>query len=141
VVSATEKISDDPEGIMLEGVLESLAEYYSANLSKHIKRGMHESVMKGTYTGSIPPFGFKVLNKKLVADEEKAPIIQWVFEQYAAGYVEKGNHGRIECPWREELPRTAHVAFQLAGRVEEPEVHRRVYIRWPGGGRRLRCSY
>ena len=85
VVSATEHISDDPEGIMLEGMLESLAEYYSANLSKHVKRGQRESAIKGTYIGGIPPFGFKIQNKRLVADEEKAPIIKWIFEQYASG--------------------------------------------------------
>lgn len=45
VISATENITDEPEGIMLEGLLESLAEYYSANLSKHVKRGMRESVL------------------------------------------------------------------------------------------------
>ncbi|EOS54432.1 hypothetical protein C814_03413 [Anaerotruncus sp. G3(2012)] len=89
VVSATEHISDDPEGIMLEGMLESLAEYYSANLSKHVKRGQRESAIKGTYIGGIPPFGFKIQNKRLVADEEKAPIIKWIFEQYASGISKK----------------------------------------------------
>ena len=85
VVSATERISDDPEGIMMEGMLESIAEYYSANLSKHVRRGQRESALNGTYIGGIPPFGFKVENKRLVADEEKAPIIKWAFAQYASG--------------------------------------------------------
>lgn len=89
VVSATEKISDDPEGIILEGVIESLAEYYSANLSKHVKRGQRESALKGHHVGGIPPFGFKVVNKRLVADEEKAPIIRYAFEEYARGVTKK----------------------------------------------------
>ena len=89
VVSATENITDEPEGIMLEGLLESLAEYYSANLSKHVKRGMRECVIAGNYTGGIPPYGFKVENKKLVADENTAPVIRYVFEQYAKGVPKK----------------------------------------------------
>ena len=89
VISATENITDEPEGIMLEGLLESLAEYYSANLSKHVKRGMRECVLAGHYTGGIPPYGFKVENKKLVADENTAPIIKYVFEQYAKGIPKK----------------------------------------------------
>lgn len=89
VISATENITDEPEGILLEGLMESLAEYYSANLSKHVKRGLRESVFAGTYTGGIPPFGFKVVDKKLVADETNAPIIQHVFEQYAKGVPKK----------------------------------------------------
>ena len=39
IYSAMENISDGPEGIILEGLMESLAEYYSANLSENIKRG------------------------------------------------------------------------------------------------------
>ena len=89
VVSATENITDEPEGIMLEGLLESLAEYYSANLSKHVKRGMRECVLAGHYTGGIPPYGFKVEDKKLVADENTAPVIRYVFEQYAKGVPKK----------------------------------------------------
>ncbi|MCL2575686.1 MAG: recombinase family protein [Defluviitaleaceae bacterium] len=85
VVSATENISSDPEGIILEGMLESMAEYYSANLSKHVKRGQREAALKGNHVGGKAPFGYKIEDKKLVKDEKTAPIIQYVFEQYAKG--------------------------------------------------------
>jgi len=85
VTSSTEHISSDPEGIILEGMLESMAEYYSANLSKHVKRGQRESIKKGQHIGGVPPIGFKSENKKLVIDEDKAPIIRYAFEQYAKG--------------------------------------------------------
>lgn len=89
VISATENITDEPEGIMLEGLLESLAEYYSANLSKHVKRGQRESLLQGHIPGGTPPYGFKIVDKRLVADEEKAPVIRYVFEQYAKGVSKK----------------------------------------------------
>ena len=38
VESATENISKNPEGIILEAVLEGIAEYYSADLSQKITR-------------------------------------------------------------------------------------------------------
>lgn len=98
VVSATENITNEPEGIMLEGLLEALAEYYSANLAKYVKCRQRESAIAGTYIGGTPPFGFKVVNKKLVADEEKASIIPYVFEQYAKGVSKKRNYRKIECP-------------------------------------------
>jgi len=85
VVSATENISDAPEGIILEGMLESLAEYYSANLANHVKRGMRESAMKGNSTGGSIPFGFRVENKRFVTDEERAPFLRYAFAQYADG--------------------------------------------------------
>ena len=89
VLSATENITDDPEGQMLEGMLESIAEYYSANLTKHIKRGMRESVINGTSTGGVPPVGYKCVDKRLVIDEDTAPIIRYAFEKYAAGVTKK----------------------------------------------------
>jgi site-specific DNA recombinase len=85
VISATENITDEPEGIILEGLLESMAEYYSANLSKHVRRGQRESIINGTYLGGIPPIGYKVENKRLVVDERTAPTIRYMFEQYAQG--------------------------------------------------------
>jgi len=85
LLSATEGITDTPEGIILEAMLEGLAEYYSENLSKHVKRGHRESALKGNFIGSQAPFGYKLVNKKLVIDENTSPIIKYVFEQYAAG--------------------------------------------------------
>ena len=40
LISATENITQDPEGIILESVLEGMAEFYSAELSQKINRGM-----------------------------------------------------------------------------------------------------
>ena len=40
VLSAKENIADDASGILVEGVLESMAEYYSVELSQKIHRGM-----------------------------------------------------------------------------------------------------
>ena len=89
VISATENISDNPEGVILEAVLEASAEYYSLQLSQNIKRGFRESMLKGNYTGSTAPIGYKLVDKNLVIDEEKAQVIKWVFEQYASGINKK----------------------------------------------------
>lgn len=89
VVSVKENISDSPEGIILEGLLESLAEYYSANLSQNIRRGQRESVAKGLYCGGNVPYGYKSVNGKLVIDEKTAPFVRYIFEQYAAGTPKK----------------------------------------------------
>ena len=89
VVSVKENISDSPEGIILEGLLESMAEYYSANLSQNVRRGMRESAEKGYFCGGLVPYGYKVVDHRLVADEKTAPIIRYVFEQYAEGVPKK----------------------------------------------------
>ena len=85
VVSVMENITEGPEGIILEGLLESMAEYYSANLSENIRRGQKESMAKGWYLGSPPPLGYRVQDHRLVEDERTAPIAREIFRRYADG--------------------------------------------------------
>lgn len=83
VISATENISDSPEGIILESVLEGMAEFYSQELSQKVKRGMNESAIKYNTLGGQAPLGYKIVDKKYVIDETTAPIVQEAFELYA----------------------------------------------------------
>ena len=70
VVSAKENISDGPEGIILESMLEGYAEYYSAELSEKIHRGQKENALKGRNNGGGIPLGYLLDKKeqKLVLD-------------------------------------------------------------------------
>ena len=89
VVSATEIISDSPEGALMEGLLEMFAEMYSKDLSQKVKRGIRESIIKGNYIGGKLPYGYKVEGKKIVIDEKTAPAIRYFFEEYANGKSKK----------------------------------------------------
>ena len=85
VISATENISDNPEGIILESVLEGMAEFYSKELSQKIRRGMYECARKCNSCGGQVCLGYKIENKKLVVDPITAPIVKRAFELYAQG--------------------------------------------------------
>lgn len=86
VVSATEEISNSPEGILMESVLEGMAEYYSAELSQKIKRGNKENALKGKASGGVVPLGYVVNEQqKYEVDPVTAPIVQEVFQRYANG--------------------------------------------------------
>lgn len=85
VVSVMENINDSPEGIILEGLLEAMAEYYSANLAENIKRGQAESVKKGWYVGGPVPLGYQVIDHRLVRDDRTAPLVVELYQRYAAG--------------------------------------------------------
>ena len=74
VLSATEHIPDSPEGIIFESMLEGYAEYYSAELSQKVRRGMNETRLKGNFTGGRIPYGYKKDGKKLIIDEERAEV-------------------------------------------------------------------
>ena len=87
VLSAKENITDDASGILIEGVLESMAEYYSAELSQKIKRGIAISASKCKFFGGKVPLGYKIDEKKdYVINEETAPIVKRMFEMLAGGY-------------------------------------------------------
>ncbi len=85
VLSAMERIGDNPESIILEAVLEAQAEYYSLDLAQKVKRGMRETVYKKKFLGGIPPYGYKVINSKIEIDEGEAKIIRYIFSEYANG--------------------------------------------------------
>ena len=96
VLSARENISDDASGILMESVLEGMAEYYSAELGQKVIRGMDINASKGFYNGGPVPIGLKLktielplgVNGKMICkkqfdiDTEKAPIIQKMFDMY-----------------------------------------------------------
>lgn len=85
LISATENITDSPEGIILESVLEGMAEFYSKELSQKVKRGMRETQLKGNFTGGVIPLGYKLENKKLVADAITSKWILDAFKRCADG--------------------------------------------------------
>lgn len=90
VVSATEHISQGAEGILLESMLEGMAEYYSAELAEKVKRGMTENALKCKYNGGTLPVGYTVdENKFYQLDPVVAPIIADAFKHYAEGATMK----------------------------------------------------
>ncbi len=84
VISIKENISDSPEGIILESVLEGMAEYYSANLSQNIKRGMTENALQCKFNGSGCPLGYKITpDKHFEIDPIGAKIVKEIFVMYS----------------------------------------------------------
>ncbi len=87
VISAKEHISEGPEGIILEAMLEGYAEFYSAELSEKIHRGQKENALKCKNNGGGTPLGYLLDKKaqKLVIDPVTAPLVVEIFEKYADG--------------------------------------------------------
>ena len=87
VVYVAESIPDSPEGVILESVLEGMAEYYSLQLSQNIRRGQRASAEKCQCTGGNRPLGYLTdpQTKKFVIDPKTAPTVRLVFDMYAKG--------------------------------------------------------
>ena len=90
LVSAAEPISEGPAGIMVKSMLTGMAEYYSAELSEKVVRGMTENVLKGKYNGGTIPIGYTVDEEKFFQiDPLKAPFVVEVFQRYNDGATMK----------------------------------------------------
>lgn len=82
VISITESIEDDKFSVILEAMLEAMAEYYSLNLSDEVKKGMTEKAARGQYQSS-PPFGYKMENGILALVDDEAKMVTFIFEKFA----------------------------------------------------------
>lgn len=86
LLSVLENLDDSPESIILESVLEGMAEYYSKNLARETRKGMLENAKKTKHSGGRPPYGLKLNDeKKLEIDDERARAVQIYFEGIVSG--------------------------------------------------------
>lgn len=74
-----------PEAALMEGFLDSMAEFYSKQLSQNITRGMRYNAENALYNGH-KMLGYKVdADKHYVIDETTAPVVQRIFDDYISG--------------------------------------------------------
>ena len=86
VMSATESISEGSEGILLESVLEGMAEYYSADLSEKVIRGHTENALKCKYNGGTLPIGYTTdKEQNYHIDPLTAPFVLEAYQNYDEG--------------------------------------------------------
>ena len=90
LVSATEIISEGPEGIILESVLEGYVEYYSADLAEKVVRGQTENILKGRCNGGRGTFGYTLdSERKFHIDPLASPFVLESFRKYRNGLTMK----------------------------------------------------
>ncbi len=87
VLSVTE-LSEDEDGLagmLIEGMLELVAEWYSRNLSQETRKGKHERALQGRHNNP-PPFGYdQTEDGKLVPNPQEAEGVRFAFESFATG--------------------------------------------------------
>ncbi len=73
VVSISEPVDESPAGQLLEGVIEVIDEFYSANLSQDTLRGMKENARRGFCNGGNTPYGYRCV-KVRVGNQNKSKL-------------------------------------------------------------------
>lgn len=77
--------TDSPDSVLMEGVADAFAEYYSLQLSANIRRGQRYNAERALSNGH-KIFGFTVdSEKRYIPDPKTAPIVTQVFNDYAHG--------------------------------------------------------
>ena len=85
--SVTENLDGSPESIVLESVLEGMAEYYSKNLAREVEKGKRENALKGQHVGGIPPLGYDLdrTTMTLKINEYEADAVKLIYASYLKG--------------------------------------------------------
>ena len=93
LVSVSENIDETPSGMLLHGIMSSIAEFYSRNLATEAKKGMLQKAKNGGTPGRAP-FGYRNTRtvdemgreaRTVEIDADRAHWVRWMFERYATG--------------------------------------------------------
>lgn len=113
--SVTESLEDSASGKLVEGILASIAEFYSANLGQEIRKGMDQKAAQGGWPVRAP-FGYRNVRRdgpgrrseSVLEPDQQAPMVVWAFERYSTGELsldlltealaEKGLRNRLGNP-------------------------------------------
>ena len=93
LVSATENIDETPSGMLLHGIMSSIAEFYSRNLATEVIKGLSQKAAQGG-TVTKAPIGYRNVGvrddygreiRTVEIDEERAALVRWAFQVFATG--------------------------------------------------------
>ena len=92
LVSCSENIDETPTGALLHAIMSGVAEFYSRNLAQEVIKGSVQKAKAGGTLGKAPVGYLNVRQvergreiRSIALDEQRAPLVQWAFEQYATG--------------------------------------------------------
>ena len=86
VLYAMEPIPDGSAGVLLEGMLEATAEWYSRQLSENVTRGLNDNAQKCLYNGSRTYGYTRGPDNHYVIQPDEAAVVRNVFELYRDGH-------------------------------------------------------
>ena len=85
VLYVMEPIPDGSAGILLEGMLEATAEWYSVNLSENVKRGLNDNAARCLYNGAHVYGYVPGPDKKYQIVPERAAVVRQIYSLYLSG--------------------------------------------------------
>src|SRR3989338_3947111 len=91
-VSVTERFdTSSPSGRLLRNIMLTFAQFEREMASERVKDKLEQKAKKGLWNGSVPPLGYKKVEKKLVVDKKNARLVKELFEKF----VETGHFNEV----------------------------------------------
>lgn len=72
-------------GVILESVLEGMAEYYSLDLADEVMKGMTENALQAKFNGGNPPFGYDIKDGKYFINPHEEQAVKMIFNMVLSG--------------------------------------------------------
>lgn len=91
LASVVENVEPTVSGELVENIMASIAQFYSANLSEEVKKGMKQKVLAGGWPHR-PPRGYVIVRHKegaagvIEIHPKDGPLMKRAFELYATGW-------------------------------------------------------
>lgn len=86
VLYAMEPIPEGSAGVLLEGMLEATAEWYSRQLSENVTRGMTDNARRCLYNGTRVLGYVRGPDGRYAIQPDQAALVRSIFDQYSSGY-------------------------------------------------------
>jgi DNA invertase Pin-like site-specific DNA recombinase len=92
LVSVSENIDQTPSGLLMHGIMSSIAEFYSSNLATEVIKGCVQKAKNGGTPGraSIGYLNVRQImdgleGRTIEVDPERGPLMSWAFDAYRTG--------------------------------------------------------
>lgn len=102
LASVVENVDDSVSGQLVENIMASIAQFYSANLADEVRKGMKQKVLKGGWP-HMAPRGYLTIKgdtdegaSRIEPHPKEGPLMLQAFEHYATGWFSlKAVAGRL----------------------------------------------
>jgi len=111
-ISVTERFdTSSSAGRLLRNIMLTFAQFEREMTGERIKDKLEQKAKRGFWNGSVPPVGYKKIDRKLVVDKKKALFVKELFEKF----VETGHFNEVLA-----LARKNGVGIQRTGKPISP---------------------
>ena len=136
VLYAMEPIPEGSAGVLLEGMLEATAEWYSRQLSENVLRGMSDNARRCMYNGTHIMGYTSDAEGRYVIQPDQAAVVRDIFRMYRTGYsaamIARDLNGRGLKTWRGN-PFCAQGILKIISNERYTGVYIWGNVRTPGG--------